>query len=336
MKNQIESECDPDTARLLQGQWDVHKRKAERAYHLLREDTAQSQADPNLDVITFDLQASLPTPLLTVNVIYYKRQLWTYNLGIHCCATGAGHMHMWNESQASRGSQEVGSCLLTYLKEHSTTATHLTAYTDSCGGQNRNINIVCLLLHIVCSADYSYTIIDHKFMISGHSYLPNDRDFGGIERLRRRTTSLFVPEEWCTLVEGACRVNPFRVRRMQREDFISTTPLTEMIVNRKKNVNNEKVEWLNIHWIRVEKACPLSFKYRYTHNDLEPWKLVDLGPKRVGRPVDMGRVTLAPLYDSARPINPAKLRDLKSLLCYIPPIYYSFYDALQSADEDQD
>ena len=204
----------------------------------------------------------------------------------------------------------------------------MIAYSDSCGGQNRNINIVCLLLHIVCSDTYSYHTIDHKFMTSGHSYLPNDRDFGGIERARRRTTSVFVPDGWCTLVEGARRVNPFSVRKMQGEDFVST------IINRKKSVDGEKVEWLNIHWVRVEKDCLLAFKYSYTHNDLEPWKSVDLRPKRVGRPSDMAQVILPQLYDGPQPINPAKLRDLRSLLCYIPPIHHGFYEALPADDTE--
>ena len=237
MKTKLESEKDPDTIRCLQGQWDLHKLKAERAYHQLREDTAQCQGSPDMDVITFDLQQFLPTPLLTVNVVYYKRQLWTYNLGVHCCGTGVGTMHVWDESQASRGSQEIGSCVLVYLKEHRTTATHLTCYSDRCGGQNRNINMLCLFQHIVCSADYSYTTVDHKFMICGHSYMPNDRDFGGIEKARRRTTSPFTPEERCTLIENARRVNPFRVRKMERKDFVSTTQLTGMIVNHKTNLD---------------------------------------------------------------------------------------------------
>lgn len=179
MKARLDSETNPETIRCIQGEWDLHKRKAERAYHELREDTAKCQSDLAVDALTFDLEQALPTPLLTVNVVYYKRQLWTYNLGIHCSRSGTGFMHMWDESQASRGSQEVGSCLRTYLKEHPTTAKHLILYSDSCGGQNRNINMACLLLHIACSDDYSYDSIDHKFMISGHSYLPNDRDFRG-------------------------------------------------------------------------------------------------------------------------------------------------------------
>ena len=69
------------------------------------------------------------------------------------------------------------------------------------------------------SSTYSYEVIDHKFMMSGHSYLLNDRDFGGIEKARRRTSAVYVPNEWCTLIKNARRVNPFQVRVMTQADF---------------------------------------------------------------------------------------------------------------------
>ena len=324
----MDAETDQTRRRQLQGQLELHHRRAERCYQQLREDTALAQSDPETVTLTFDLEQSLPTPVLTTNVVYYKRQLWTYNLGIHCCGTGVGYMHVWNESQASRGSEDIGSCVLTYIKEHPTSAKKLIAYSDSCGGQNRNINFVCLWLYIVCSDEYSYTQIDHKFMVCGHSYLPNDRDFGSIEKARHRSSTLFVPEDWCTLIEHARRVNPFHVRRMHQADFVSACQLTSMIVNRKVDVDGDKVDWLSIHWIRVEKASPLKFKFRRTLNALEGWKTVDLRPKRAGRPTDMGRVELTPLYAAQRQINPAKLKDLKELMCYVPPIHHPFYDSL--------
>ena len=67
-------------------------------------------------------------------------------------------------------------------------------------------------------------------------------------------------------------------------------------------------------------------------NDLEAWKEVDLQQKRVGCPPSIGKVSLTPLYSSTRPINLSKLKDLKSLLWYIPPIYHAFYTALESSD----
>ena len=71
---------------------------------------------------------------------------------------------------------------------------------------------------------------------------------------------------------------------MKPEDFVSPKALTKLIVNRKKTVTNEKVEWLKIRWIRVSSDNPLQFSCRYTHNTLEEWKVVDVKRKTKGRP----------------------------------------------------
>ena len=38
-----------------------------------------------VDMITYDFQQNLETPNLQHNDMFYKRQLWTYNFGIHDC-----------------------------------------------------------------------------------------------------------------------------------------------------------------------------------------------------------------------------------------------------------
>ena len=78
---------------------------------------------------------------------------------------------MWNESVASRGSREVGSCLQSHIREMHTSATKLVVYSDVCGGQNRNIYLVCMWMHVVASEDYPFTSVNHKFMVSDHSYI---------------------------------------------------------------------------------------------------------------------------------------------------------------------
>ena len=40
--------------------------------------------------------------------------------------------------------------------------------------QNRNIKIA--LMKIVQSSDSNIEIVDHKFLVSGYSFLPSDRD----------------------------------------------------------------------------------------------------------------------------------------------------------------
>lgn len=111
-------------------------------------------------MLTFDLEKSLPTPVPSTGIVCYKWQLWTYSL--------VGCMHMWDESIASRGSYEVGSCFLSHFKEMRTMATRLILYSDACGGQNRNIDLVRLWVHVVANDEYSFTRIDHKVMVSSH------------------------------------------------------------------------------------------------------------------------------------------------------------------------
>ena len=103
---------------------------------------------------------------------------------------------------------------------------------------------------------------------------------------------------------------------------------------RKVNTKKEKVEWLKIRWLQVSQDKPFQIRYRYSHNPLEVWKTLDVRKKRQGRPLDIGRVLLSPLYSGFRPINVKKLQDLHSLMKFIPPIHHSFYDHLQSTVED--
>ena len=214
-KVKVDAETDHDAQEQLRLEWDVHKIRAENAYQCIREDTAVFKSTSDTEMLTFDLEQALATPLLTTNVVFYKRQLWTYNLGIHDCKTEKGCMHVWHEGIASRGSHEIGYCLLHHLRKMQSQATKLILYSDSCGGQNRNINLVCLWMDIVSSPEYFIMQINQKFMVSGHSYLPNDSDFASIETAKRRAGQVYVPEEWYQLVHDCRRANAFHVEEME-------------------------------------------------------------------------------------------------------------------------
>ena len=49
----------------------------------------------------------VPVPTLTHGSMFYLRQLWVYNFGIHDCSRDAAVMCMWNETIAGRGANEI-------------------------------------------------------------------------------------------------------------------------------------------------------------------------------------------------------------------------------------
>ena len=163
-----------------------HHMQAEQVKAQLEEDKRKS----NTKVICFDLQRTLPTPVPTTGVVYYKRQLWTYNQGIHDEQNEKAYMCMWHERQGSRGPNEIGSCLLKYIQQNDLPES-LIAYANTCGGQNSNIKLCLFWLHVVSDASNNTKIVDQKFYVSGHSYISCDRDFGLIEAQKRYHPYIF-------------------------------------------------------------------------------------------------------------------------------------------------
>ena len=93
-------------------------------------------------------------------------------------------------------------------------------------------------------------------MVSGHSYLPNDRDFGSIETASKKCECIYVPADWECVVKESRRKNPFSITSMKRKDFVSLQPLKKAIVNQKVNTARGKVLWLDIKWINIRKDHP--------------------------------------------------------------------------------
>ena len=220
---------------------DAHHAAANLARSKLQEDIIKCKEEPaQQSTLTFDLESTLPTPILSTNVIYYKRQLWTYNFGIHDCVSDVGHMYIWHEGQGSRGAQEISSCLQKHIHNNPSKTKTLVAWSDSCGGQNRNIKVTVTNMKIVQSNNNSYEEIIHKFLESGHSFLPNDSDFSDIEKRKKLHPNVYCPSDWCRIITESRRdAKKFQVVNMDTDDFLSTRRLEDAIINRKTTVSGE-------------------------------------------------------------------------------------------------
>ncbi|CAH1099175.1 unnamed protein product [Psylliodes chrysocephalus] len=90
--------------------------------------------------------------------------------------------------------QEIGSCIFHYIKNYVRTE-KLVMFSDQCGGQNRNIKMTALCNYIVSSELSTVNEINHKFLVSRHSFLPCDQDLGLVEKQKKFCRDIFVPDD---------------------------------------------------------------------------------------------------------------------------------------------
>ena len=105
----------------------------------------------------------------------------------------------------------------------------VNANSDSCDGQNINIKMALFWSHIVSTLPI--TEINHKFTVSGHSFLPNDQDNVVKQKKIINASHIYVLREWMDLVAGARRKTPFEVVRMTTSDFLNYDGLADHVVN---------------------------------------------------------------------------------------------------------
>ena len=175
-------------------------------------------------------------------------------------------MYVWDETKASRAAQEVALFIFKHT-EDVPTQKHLIAYSDACSAQSRNTKVKFTWIKISQFSNNNIETIVQKFLVCGHFFLPNGRDFGLIEMRLKKTNYLCNPEHYYELVGQYRRRNMFSVQRISHPNFISTKPLEESTTRRFEDTASGSVAWLQIQWVRFLKNEPYKMFYKTPLDD---------------------------------------------------------------------
>lgn len=314
-----------DSSRMAKTQLEIHHRKAERAREMLKHDTIESQ-DPESTkcCLSMDLQQVMFVPSLTHSDMFYLSQLSCYNLGVHIGDTNEAYMCMWHEGVASRGANEIASCLLHIVNHGLTIKKHLVIWCDNCGGQNKNRILLFTLIFLV--ANGIFHTIELKFLVSGHSFMPCDRDFALIEK-RKKVTRAYVPSDLHAVVTGARYTPPFKVVDMTACGFWDLKLAADEYINTTKlNISKATV-------ITIETTNPTLVKMKTAYSDVQEGILVNV-LKRGKTLAGLRQANIIKRAPESK-VSENKRASLRSMIPYLQnPEHKHFYKQLLQTEEN--
>ena len=304
-----------------------HLRRKERARKEKESDKEEAMRDPSKHVVTVDLQAVLQAPCGLVSQLYYKRKLSVYNFTVYSLGDGKGTCFIWDETEGKRGSSEIATCILMYLRSLPRTVTDVTIYSDCCGGQNRNRNLTAALMHALKEVP-NIQVINQKYLETGHTHMECDSMHAAIS-LAKKCTPIYVTSEWDIILRVARRGKRYTVVPLKHTSFFNFEKMAASTVhNTKTDTGGRRVNWLHIRCTKLRKDQPdlMFFKTDLDEDDYRTMRLT--GTSKRHRPAPMKTPPLR--YNSKLPISKAKHQDLLTLCDsgIIPSHHHAFFTAL--------
>ena len=309
--------------------WDQHLQR-NKDVKKLKQELSELSKDPDSRMLcfSFDLEKVLYTPCSKVSVLYYKRKLSTYNFTIYNHATKDGYCYMWNESIASRGSNEVASFLNHFIRSEMKKGQYqrIVAFSDNCYGQNKN-QASMAMFNYICS-DYHGVTIEHYFVEKGHSEMECDSIHSTVEA-NSNHIKVHVPIEWEIVVSLARKnLKPLKVIHVERSNILDFMKVA--------------APFSNTEAVSISECCALRYcdenrvKVEYKKNFDESWKSTKLRQCRKGTPKynDIQQGPQQCYKDEKAAISMKKYNDLVALCndLTIPTYHHGFYKGLKALD----
>ena len=244
-----------------------------------------------------------------------------YNLTIVDSSLKKAYCYMWDESEASRGANEIASCTCDFVEmkvKEGITEFHF--WTDNCSAQNKNKYLYSLYTYL-CS---KYNVkIYNKYLESGHTYNDCDTVHSTIEKAARRK-EIYVPSQWQEIVKNARKSgDALTVVKMngKMKDF-------HQLAEQYQQWNHKEAKWSKVKDFHV---TPLSPGKVFVKHHLQEETYQEISIRKASRPINLAVYQPPPAYFGPLHLKKAKLKDLASLCndLVIPSSHHDFYKKLE-------
>ena len=188
-------------------------------------------------------------------------------------------------------------------------------WCDNCAGQNKNRIVLMVLIYAVVN-----NLVDNinlKFLVSGHSYMPCDRDFGIIEK-RKKVSNPMIPDEIAEMITEAKNVQPFNVVKMTEEDFYDFASVCDTLLH------TSPIKISSASWIRISRDKLPIIEIKNAFNEMEAWRNHNIFMK-IKSVKNISAIHSLPPIGRRPIISEAKKKYLLSMLQFMDIKYHAFY-----------
>lgn len=296
LKNNLKNAVTNEEKNSLMMKHRIHTLSAKQFHIIMKEKPEKCTS------FCFDLQQVQVLPKLPIQEAFYATQIALYNFCITDVETKRPIFYSWIESQAARGSNEIGSALYDFLKRYQwpESCNLLRLFCDGCSGQNKNSIVVSMLTFwLAREAPKNFETILLVFPVRGHSFLPADRVFGRIEKITRKKEKILRKEEYWNVFNEVGEV------RILEHDWklYDLKSLSESLV-KLKGIRDAKRIYINKTLDRSKVTVRMECYYRSDLNDAQ---------SLLKRGQSFQKITLQEATIGVA-LKPKKLRDVDKLL----------------------
>lgn len=180
--------------------------------------------------------------------------------------------------------------------------------------QNKN-SFIATMFAIFMQLENNVSVIDHKFLVPGHTHMECDSDHAVIEKKKNKSSiKIHHPRHWYQFVRAVGVKKKFLVNEMDQSNIFDD--------------NGDKFSWHHIKWFRFTKEYG-NIYFKTSLSEEEPFKCIHI-TKRGINCVKIKDLKIC--YDSPIKINNKKKNDLIDMLPLVDEIYRDFYMNLTSED----